>query len=292
MVDQAREQYALSRHRACGLFELNRSSYYYRSHRRDDRALRMRMRELATVRVRFGYRRLHVLLQREGWAVNHKRVYRIYGEENLMVRTKKRKKIASRARTPQGQAQRPNQQWSMDFVHDRMEDGRCLRVLTVVDNFSRECLALEADRALSGERVAATLDRVARGRGYPKSIRVDNGTEFYSQAMDRWAYRHGVELAFIRPGKPTENGYIESFNGRLRDECLNVHLFFGLEDARQKLEAWRMDYNTTRPHRSLGQMTPTEYVAARSGLWSPTAPSAQTVHGKTRRLLEAPILSP
>jgi len=252
----------------------------------------MRLRELATVRVRFGYRRLHVLLQREGWAVNHKRVYRIYGEENLMVRTKKRRKIASQARTPQGQAQRPNEQWSMDFVHDRMEDGRALRVLTVVDNFSRECLALEADRALSGDRVAATLDRVARGRGYPKSIRVDNGTEFYSQAMDRWAYRHGVELAFIRPGRPSENGYIESFNGRLRDECLNVHLFFGLDDARQKLEAWRMDYNTTRPHRSLGQMTPTEYVATRSGLRSPTAPSAQTANGITRRLQESQFFSP
>jgi putative transposase len=252
----------------------------------------MRLRELATVRVRFGYRRLHVLLQREGWVVNHKRVYRIYGEENLMVRTKKRRKIASQARTPQGPAQHINEQWSMDFVHDRLEDGRSLRVLTVVDNFSRECLALEADRSLSGARVAATLDRVAWGRGSPKSIRVDNGTEFYSQAMDRWAYRHGVELAFIRPGKPTENGYIESFNGRLRDECLNVHLFFGLEDARQKLEAWRIDYNTTRPHRSLGQMTPTEYVAARSGLRSPTAPSAQTGNEKTRRLPEAQILSP
>jgi putative transposase len=153
----------------------------------------------------------------------------------------------------------------MDFVHDRLEDGRALRVLTVVDNFSREYLVLEADRALSG-------DRVAQGRGYPKSIRVDNGTEFYSQAMDRWAYRHGVELAFIRPGRPSENGYIESFNGRLRDECLNLHLFFGLDDGGQKLEVWWMDYNTTRPHRSSGQMTPTEYLATGSGLRSPTAP--------------------
>ena len=251
----------------------------------------MRLRELAAVRVRFGYRRLHVLLQREGWVVNHKRLYRLYGEENLAVRTKKRKKIASLGRTPQGAAQRLNEQWSMDFVHDRTEDGRSLRVLTVVDNFSRECLALEADRTLSGERVATTLEQVARQRGYPQSIRVDNGTEFYSKAMDQWAYRCGVQLAFIRPGKPVENGYIESFNGRLRDECLNLHLFFGLEDARQKLETWRMDYNTNRPHRSLGQMTPMEYVAMRSELRSPTAPSAPSACGKPRRLLAAEILS-
>lgn len=284
-------QFDLSQQRACGLLQLQRSSYYYRPHRADDRALRLRMKELAAVRVRFGYRRLHVLLQREGWCVNHKRVYRLYGEENLAVRTKKRKKIASVGRTPQGPAQRLNEQWSMDFVQDRTEDGRSLRVLTVVDNFSRECLALEADRSLNGERVAATLEQVARQRGYPQSIRVDNGTEFYSKAMDQWAYRRGVQLAFIRPGKPAENGYIESFNGRLRDECLNVHLFFRLEDARQKLEAWRMDYNTNRPHRSLGQMTPTEYVATRSELRSPTAPSAPSARGTTRRLLEAGNLS-
>jgi len=266
---------------------LERSSYYYQSRRADDQGLRLRLKELAAVRVRFGYRRLHVLLQREGWTVNHKRVYRLYGEEQLAVRTKKRRKIASLGRTAQGAAQRLNEQWSMDFVYDRTEDGRGLRVLTVVDNFSRECLALEADRSLSGERVAATLEQVAGQRGYPQSIRVDNGTEFYSKAMDQWAYRSGVRLAFIRPGKPTENGYIESFNGRLRDECLNVHLFFGLEDARQKLEAWRVDYNTNRPHRSLGQKTPAEYVAARSELRSPTAPSAPSARENNRRLLGA-----
>ena len=290
-MGEVRAQYELSQQRACGLLQLQRSSYYYRSRRADDRALRLRLKELAAVRVRFGYRRLHVLLRREGWAVNHKRVYRLYGEENLAVRTKKRKKIASLGRTPQGAAQRLNEQWSMDFVHDRTEDGRSLRVLTVVDNFSRECLVLEADRSLSGTRVAVALEQVACQRGYPQSIRVDNGTEFYSKAMDQWAYRCGVQLAFIRPGKPVENGYIESFNGRLRDECLNVHLFFGLEDARQKLETWRMDYNTQRPHRSLGQMTPTEYVAARSELRSPTAPSAPRARGTTRRLLEAENLS-
>jgi len=223
------------------------------------------------VRVRFGYRRLHVLLQREGWRVNHKRVYRLYGEENLMVRTKKRKKIASQARTPPRPAQCPNEQWSMDFVHDWMEDGRSLRVLTVVDIFSlrwRRNVAIPRASAWTTGR-SSTRKRWIGGR-------IDTG----------------VELAFIRPGKPAENGYIESFNGRLRDECLNVHLFFGLDDARQKLEAWRMDYNTTRPHRSLGQMTPTEYVATRSGLRSPTAPSAQTGNGTTRRLQESQFFSP
>ena len=287
MADEACESYGVSLQRACRLLELNRSSYYYRGHRRDDRGVRQRLKELAAARVRFGYRRLHVLLRREGWVVNHKRIYRIYNEENLAVRTKARRKIASRARLPLRAATRPNEQWSMDFIHDRLEDGRSVRVLSIVDNFSRECLMLEADRSLNGERVAACLDQVAAERGYPQSIRVDNGTEFYSQAMDRWAYRHGVGLEFIRPGKPTENGFIESFHGKLRDECLNVHLFFGLEDARQKLEDWRRDYNTVRPHRSLGQMSPTEFITARSELRSPTAPSAQAVQNpKTRDCLE------
>ncbi len=211
---------------------LNRTTYYYRNRRQDNAALRLRVKELAAVRIRFGYRRLPVLLRREGWAVNHRRVYRIYREEGLIVRTKKRKKIASRARSPLKKTERINQQWSRDFVADRLEDGRMLRVLTVVDNFSRECLSLEADVSLTGRRVAACLERVARNRGYPESIRVDNGTEFYSKAMDRWAYLHGVSMEFIRPGKPIENSYVESFNGRLRDECLNVHLFFGVDDAR------------------------------------------------------------
>lgn len=241
---------------------LARSSYYYRSRRKDDVALRMKLKELATVRVRFGYRRLHVLLRREGWVVNHKKVYRLYTEEGLTVRRKRRRKAASRARVPLEPARRENEQWSMDFVSDRLESGRLLRILSVIDNFSRECLVLEADRSLTGRRVALELDRVARSRGYPASIRVDNGSEFYSKAMDRWAYWHGVKLEFIRPGKPVENGYVESFHGRLRDECLNVHLFFSIEDAREKIRAWQQDYNTVRPHGSLNDMTPREYSAA------------------------------
>lgn len=216
----------MSHRRACGLIELQRSTFHYKHRRSKDTALRMRLKELAAVRVRFGYRRLHILLKREGWVVNHKKLYRLYHEEGLTVRTKKRKKFASRPRAPLKQVHKTNEQWSMDFVHDRLEDGRSLRVLCVVDNYSRECLALHAARKIRGLDVAACLERIAGRRGYPKSIRVDNGTEFYSKAMDQWAYLRRVHLEFIRPGKPVENAYIESFNSRLRDECLNLHLFF------------------------------------------------------------------
>lgn len=229
----------------------------------------MRLRELAASRVRFGYRRLTVLLKREGWAVNAKRIYRLYSEEGLTVRTKQRKKAASHQRVPQGLATRPNHRWSMDFVSDRLVDGRWFRVLTVVDQFTRECLLLLADSSLSGEKVAAALECVVGDRGGPKSITVDNGSEFASRAMDTWAYRHGIQLDFIRPGKPVENGYIESFNGRLRDECLNVNLFFTLADAREKLERWRQDYNLARPHSALGDQAPTQFAAA----WPASAPT-------------------
>jgi len=258
---------------------LGRSTFYYQSRRDKDEALRIRLKELAGVRVRFGYRRLTVMLRREGWLVNHKKVYRIYKDEGLIVRTKKRKKFASKARVPLGTARGANEQWSMDFVSDRMEDGRLLRVLSVVDNFSRECLLLKADTSLTGQRVAKTLDEVARRRGYPQSIRVDNGSEFYSKAMDKWAYWHRVKLEFIRPGKPVENGYIESFHGRLRDECLNVHLFFSIEDAREKLELWRLDYNTVRPHGSLNGLTPEQYLEAHTDPREPSAPSGRYEQG-------------
>jgi putative transposase len=222
----------------------------------------MRLRELATNRVRFGYRRLTVLLRRAGWRVHAKRIYRLYTEEGLTVRTKYRKKVASRSRVPQGLATAPNQRWSMDFVSDRFVNDRWFRVLTVVDQFTRECLLLYADRALSGEKVAAELERIARERGVPTSITVDNGSEFASRAMDAGAFGHGIHLDFIRPGKPVENGYSESFHGRLRDDCLNVSLFFSLEDARQKLEQWRQDYNRTRPHSALGDQAPEAFATA------------------------------
>ena len=208
---------------------------------------------------------LTVLLKREGWPVNAKRIYRLYTEEGLIVRTTETKQRAQRQRVPQGSAVRPNQKWSMDFVAQRLADGRWIRVLTVVDQFTRECLTLFADVSLSGEKVAAVLDKVIAERGAPQSITVDNGTEFASKAVDLWAYQNAVYLDFIRPGRPVENGYIESFNGRLRDECLNVEVFFSLADARHKLALWRQDYNHHRPHSSLADRTPAEFAAMTSG---------------------------
>jgi putative transposase len=237
----------------------------YQHHRDPQEGLRVRLRELAASRVRYGYRRLTVLLKREGWPVNAKRIYRLYTEEGLIVRTAQRKKRAQRQRVPQGLAVRRNQKWSMDFVAQRLADGRWMRVLTVVDQFTRECLALFADASLNGEKVTVVLDRIVADRGAPQSITVDNGTEFASKAVDLWAYQNAVHLDFIRPGRPVENGYIESFNGRLRDECLNVEVFFGLADARHKLALWRQDYNHHRPHSALADRTPAEFAATTSG---------------------------
>lgn len=238
---------------------LERSTFYYKRAAKYDDALRQRIREIAKARVRFGYKRIHVMLRREGWQVNHKKVYRIYTEENLAVRTKRRKKLVCGQRGAVPHPDAPDQLWSMDFVMDRTEDGRPFRILTVMDTFTREGLACHADRSITGEMVSQVLNRIARDRSYPASIRVDNGSEFYSRAMDSWAYVHKVSLEFIRPGKPTENGFIESFNGRLRDECLNTNLFFGLRDAHLKLSQWLADYNTVRPHQSLDNITPLEF---------------------------------
>ncbi len=244
---------------------MSRMTLRYQQHRDPQEGLRVRLRELAASRVRYGYRRLTVLLKREGWAVNAKRIYRLYSEEGLIVRTTQRKKRAQRQRVPQGSAIRRNQKWSMDFVAQRLADGRWIRILTVVDQFTRECLALFADASLSGEKVTVVLARIVAERGTPQSITVDNGSEFASKAVDLWAYGNAVYLDFIRPGRPVENGYIESFNGRLRDECLNVEVFFSLADARHKLALWRHDYNHHRPHSSLADRTPAEFAATTSG---------------------------
>ena len=211
-------------------------------------------------RVRFGYRRLAVMLRREGWTVGKRLVYRLYRELGLVMRTRRYRKRASHGRVMPPLASKANERWSMDFVTDRLEDGRPFRTLTIVDQYTRECPALLPATSLSGTAVAACLDRLAGDRGLPGSITVDNGTEFYSRAMDAWAYRNGVKLDFIRPGKPVDNGFIESFNGRLRDECLNVHLFWSIQDAQEKLEQWRVDYNTRRPHGSLGDLPPAEFA--------------------------------
>ena len=270
--------FRISKRRACSLVQLGRSTFYWRSTAKDQGPLRRRLRELAEARPRFGYPRLHVLLRREGWKVNHKRVYRLYRLEGLQVRTKRRKKRGSHLRVIPAPPLRPNERWCMDFVQDSLLDGRKFRVLTVVDVFTRECLAVQADSALSGRKVAAILDTVAMGRAYPKQITVDNGSEFFSRAMDAWAYQHGVKLDFIRPGRPMENGFIESFNGRLRDECLNVELFSDLLDARTKLEAWGRDYNENRPHSSIGNLTPIEFAnAVRKNEGARAIPQAETV---------------
>ena len=199
-------------------------------------------------------------MQREGWHANHKRIHRIYKMLNLQLRTKHKKKRAATVRVPLEKAQTINQRWSMDFIHDALEDGRRFRILTIVDNYSRECPLLKADVSLNSVMVIECLEQLKQTRGLPKTITVDNGSEFFSKAMDAWAYRNKVQLDFIRPGKPVENAYIESFNGRLRDELLNVHVFSSLLDAREKLEEWRIDYNYQRPHKSLNYSTPDEFV--------------------------------
>lgn len=224
--------------------------------------LRERLRELAGERRRFGYRRLHVLLRREGHEVNHKRIYRLYREEGLAVRKRRRKRVSRADRVPLQAPTGPNQVWISDFVHDALSWGRKIRMLTIEDAFTREALAIEVDTSLSGVRVVRVLDRLTEERGaIPDVIVLDNGPELTSRALDQWAYEHGVRLHFIDPGKPQQNGFIESFNGKLRDECLNEHWFLSLADARRIIEDRRIDYNRNRPHSSLGNLTPEEYLA-------------------------------
>ena len=224
----------------------------------------MRIRDLARARVSYGYRWLHVLLQREGWQVNHKRVYRLYRQEGLMMRPRRPKRhVSGCRRVEKVTAQRPNESWSMDFMSDELFDGRRIRLLTLVDNFTRESLAIEVAMSIGGQRVVEVLMRVAQKRDLPGTIRVDNGPEFTSRILDQWAYLNGVELDFSRPGKPTDNAFIESFNGRFRQECLNENWFLSLEDAREKAESWREHYNRERPHGALGNLAPLEFAAAK-----------------------------
>lgn len=237
-----------------------RATYDYRAVKRNDDMLRTRLRELAEHRRRFGCARLHFILKREGLVVNHKRTERIYREEGLSLRLKRRKKKVAMIRVKLPEPQRANQRWSMDFVSDSTCTGRRFRALIIVDDFSRECPAIEVDISLGGTRVVNILERLAETRGLPDVITTDNGPEFTGKAMDEWAYRNGVKLNFIRPGKPVENAFAESFIGRLRDECLNENWFITLKDAREAIEAWRMDYNETRPHSSLQYLSPMEYA--------------------------------
>lgn len=252
--------HALGVTRACGLIGISRSLYRYASKRPDDRALKERLCELAGQKRRYGYRRLHVLLCREGWIINRKRTYRVYHAADLMVRRRKRKRFAGVARQVKIMAVAPNQSWSMDFVSDGFVDGRRLRCLNIVDDFTKECLAIEVDTSLPGRRVASVLERLAESRGLPHSVTVDNGPEFVSKALDEWTYRNQLKLRFIEPGKPQQNAYIESFNGKFRDECLNEHWFLSMRHARQVIAAWRQEYNDERPHSSLGYLTPNRFA--------------------------------
>jgi putative transposase len=240
---------------------ISRSNYHYLAKRDDQVLLRMRIRDIASTRVRYGYRRIWVLLRREGWKVNHKRVHRLYLLEGLDLRTQgKKKRIKSVQRPDRLEATRPNEIWSMDFVSDALYNRRRFRALTIVDNFSRECLAIEADQGIRGDQVVTVLERLKHTRGLAGVIRVDNGSEFISKVMDRWAYDNGVKLSFSRPGKPVDNAFIESFNGSFRDEWLNVNWFMSIEDEKLKIENWRRDYNGFRPHSSLDNMTPDEFA--------------------------------
>mgnify|MGYP003835869565 CR=1 FL=1 len=254
------DRHGLSERRACELADLHRSVFQYQKQDRGDEALRKRLRELANERRRFGYRRLGILLAREGFEVNHKKLFRLYREEGLAVRRRRSRKRALGTRRPILVPDRANQRWSLDFVSDALTDGRRFRVLCIVDDFSREALATVADRSLSGLRLTRELDALIRRRGRPDMIVSDNGTEMTSHAVLRWSQDTGVNWHYIAPGKPMQNAYVESFNGRLRDECLNETLFGNLAEARRIIETWRIDYNTQRPHTSLGGLAPAVYA--------------------------------
>ncbi len=267
----------MSLRRACGLMQIGMSSFYYESKPRDDEALRAALKEKAAKRRRWGYRMLTEALRRDGFSDNHKRIYR---EEGLQVPMRKKRKAALwRGEKPKA-AEHRNDRWSMDFMSDQLANGRMIRTLNIVDDHTRECLAIEVDSSLSGHRVCRALDRLVAERGHPKRILTDNGPEFTSRALDRWAYEHCVELQFIQPGKPVQNAFVESFNGTMRNECLNEHWFLDLQDAKELIEAWRIDYNTERPHSSLGGKTPREFAAATQTPLRPTASTASEQRGQ------------
>ena len=252
--------YEVSQRRACRTIGADRTSMRYRSIRPDDAVLRGRLRELASQRRRFGYRRLLIMLRREGTHVNHKKLRRLYREERLQVRRRGGRKRALGTRAPMAIPQGPNQRWSLDFVSDQLGDSRRFRILAVVDDFTRECLALVADTSLSGLRVTRELDRIIVGRGRPAMCVSDNGTELTSMAILRWTQETRIDWHYIAPGKPTQNAFIESFNGRLRDELLNETIFASLADARLALTDWMDDYNTVRPHSAIGNLPPTVFA--------------------------------
>jgi len=253
-----KENYQASQQRVCGLMAIAVSSFRYQS-TRSDQALRERLVELARQKPRFGYRRLHVLLRGGGEHVNHKRVFRVYREAGLAVRRKARKRLV-REGSPRPALTAANQEWAADFAHDAMASGRGIRVLSVVDECTRECLTLEVDTSFASRRVTRALEMILTEREKPLAIRCDNGPEFTSRHFLAWCVERGIELVHIQPGKPQQNGYVESFHGKLRDECLNVSWFENLWDARRKIAAWQKEFNEERPHSALGYQTPAAYA--------------------------------
>lgn len=256
------EAYGYSERRACQLIELNRRTLRRVPSPNRDEALRKRLRELAEERRRFGCPRLYLLLRREGLVVNHKRVERLYREEALSLRLRPKRKRQSHLRVVQPVPTGPNEQWAMDFVSDSLENGRRMKVLTIIDLWDRRCPRLEADSSIPGDGVVRVLESLRLRGECPKHLRSDNGPEFTGKALDQWATSAGVQLEFIRPGRPMENGHVESFNGKFREECLNAHAFRSMAEARDIIEVWRQDYNTARPHSSLGGLAPEEYGRA------------------------------
>jgi putative transposase len=257
-----REATGISIRRACRLAELSRTVLTHQAKRRpENEAIQARMVELAHERRRFGYRRIHILLRREGVQANHKRIERLYRQAGLTVRKRRKRARIALERQPLLLPGGPNEVWSMDFVMDRLEDGRKLKALTIVDDFTKESVDIALDHGMGSRYVVRVLEDVVRFRGKPSAIRTDQGPEFTAQALDQWAYRNGITLKLIQPGKPMQNGYIESFNGKFRDECLNEHWFSTLVEARAIIGAWRRDYNENRPHSAIGYLTPAEYGA-------------------------------
>jgi len=263
LVKHLQVVWGVSMRRACAIVGGSRSSLYYR-HKRDTQAvLRQRIREIAETRVKWGYRRIHVLLRREGWRINAKRVHRLYCLEGLQLRNKTpKRRVSAKLRTDRTLASRRNEVWAMDFMNDQLFDGTRLRILTIVDVYTRFSPAIDARKSYRADDVVNTLERVTKKYGVPKEIRVDNGPEFISRALDLWAYMNGVTLDFSRPGKPTDNAFVESFNGKFRAECLNTAWFLSLVEAQKKCEAWRRDYNEVRPHSSIGHQTLAELIFA------------------------------
>lgn len=265
-VEWLRETRSTSLRRACRVIGLSTATWRYqpRLNAANDKLVEQ-LHTHAAERSRFGYRRLHVLIARGGMTVNHKRLYRLYRQAGLQVRRRRRKRLTRGERVPLPTPTRRGERWSMDFTLDTLADGRAFRTLNIVDDYTRECVAIEVDRSLPGLRVTRVLERLHAAIGLPRSIVLDNGPEFAGRTLEAWAYAHQLTLCFIRPGKPIENAYVESFNGKFRDECLNEHWFVSLADAQQQIEAWRVDYNTVRPHSALADQTPHQFAVSQEG---------------------------